>query len=140
VAAVSKKSSTGSRKTTTILASSMKHHGSEIVSLENEHHSKKGKCTDTLSEHQRVVGAKQHLQNQAHSIQDDIDKSEKGEKSSCAMSDASVHVTKVVATSPARPPEARCPKARPPEVVDYGNDKLFANLARVHNYYYEWRA
>ncbi len=54
--------------------------------------------------------------------------------------DASVHVMKVVAPSPAVLSETRCPKAGPPELVDYSNDKLFANLARVHDYYYEWGA
>ncbi len=40
-AAASKKSLTGSGKTTTIVASSVKHRGGEIVSLENERRSKK---------------------------------------------------------------------------------------------------
>ncbi len=139
-AAASKKSLTGSGKTTTIVASGTKHCSGEIDSLDNEHCSKKGKCTDTLSEHRRVVVAKRHLQNLARSIQDDNDKSEKGKESSCVSLNASVHVMNVVAPSPEELVETRCPEAESPELVDYGDDKLFANLARVHDYYYEWRA
>ncbi len=134
VAAASKKSSTGSGKTTTIVASGMKCCSGKIDSSENEHCSKKGKCTNTLSEHRRVVVAKRHSQNLACSIQDDNDKLEKGKESSHASLDASVHVMKVVAPSPAVPPETTHPKAGPPELVDYGNDKLLANLARVNDY------
>ena len=130
MAAASKKSLTGSGKTTTIVASSTKHCSGKIDSLDNEHCLKKGKCTDTLSEHRRVVVAKRHSQNLAHSIQDDNDKSEKGEESSHASSNASVHVMKVVAPSPEELLETRCPKAGSPELVDYGDDKLFADLDR----------
>ncbi len=101
---------------------------------------KEGKCTNTLLEHRRVVVAKQHSQNLACSIQDDDDESEKGKESSRASLNASVHVMKVVAPSPAVLLETRCPKAGPLELVDYSDDKLFTNLARVHDYYYEWRA
>jgi len=42
--------------------------------------------------------------------------------------------------APMNPTMVSTSKARPPELVDYGNDELFANLARAHDYYYEWRA
>jgi len=51
VVAASKKSLTQSGKTTTIVASGTKRHGGEIDSLLNEVSLKKGKCSDTLSEH-----------------------------------------------------------------------------------------
>jgi len=139
-AAASKKSSTQSGKTTTIVASGRKRRGGEIDSSLNEVSLKKGKCSDTLSEHRRVVVAKRHSQNKARAIEDDDDKSEKGEESSCVSSNASVHVMKVVAPSPEELVETRRPEAESPVVVDYGDDKLFADLVRVHDYYYEWRA
>ena len=42
--------------------------------------------------------------------------------------------------APTNPTMVSTSKAGSLELVDYGNDKLFANLARVHDYYYEWRA
>ena len=35
--------------------------------------------------------------------------------------------------APTNPTMVITSKARPPELVDYGDDKLFANLARVHD-------
>ena len=57
-ATASKKSSTQSGKTTTIVASGRKRRGGKIDSSLNEVSLKKGKCSDTLLEHRRVVVAK----------------------------------------------------------------------------------
>jgi len=111
-------------QSSSVAVAGMNRQGDKNKCSDDERCQKKQKSDAMLLKHQRVVAEKRHSQKLSGSIQESDEESDKGDDSNHAASDASVCVTKVV------------PKN---SEVDYGNDELFAKLAKIHKYYYDWR-